>query len=282
MYLLQVQSVFDVNILDFVAFKEKDMNDSRLLYCLSADSQDCSDMHSWQGVRNLYVLHIVTKGEGYLEVNGTVHRLQKGQIFAIYPDVPVYYHPDKQNPYSYKWVDFSGSLAKSLMDCTAFSVDKPVSPPLDGLESMFDAVRADIASERCKAPLLGLLSKVIERYPSKESLESEIDYVARARDYMLANLHKPSLKVSDAADFAGICRSQLYRAFSQRFGVSPKRFIADERMKSAKKLLRESGLPISYISGAVGFDDPLYFSAAFKKTQGISPSQYRKAAEKQL
>ena len=255
------------------------MTDERLLYCLSAESQDCSDMHSWRGVRNLYVLHIITKGEGYLEVNGAVHKLQKGQIFLIRPDVPVYYHPDKQNPYSYKWVDFSGSLAKPLVDCMGFRPDKPVSPPLDDAEPLFDAVKADAPTERCNAKLLKLLSYIIERFPGINTNETQIDYAAAARDYMLANLHKTTLKVSEAADFAGVCRSQLYRAFMDKFGVSPKRFIAEQRMNTAKKLLRESDLPISYISGAVGFDDSLYFSAAFKKSQGISPSQYRKSAE---
>lgn len=253
--------------------------DEKLLYCISKGAQDCSDMHSWRGVRNVFVLHIITKGEGCLETNGAVHKLKKGQIFIIYPDTPVYYHPDKTNPYSYKWVDFSGSIAKSLLDCTGFGKNCPVSPPIDTAEPLFDAVRAEVYAERCNARLLNLLSHIILHFENRDVCENQIDYAAAARDYMLANLHKPSLKVRDAADFAGICRSQLYLAFIDRFGVSPKAFLSDERMNSAKKLLRESRLTISYISGAVGFDDPLYFSAAFKKSQGMSPTQYRKSQQ---
>lgn len=258
---------------------EEYMNDGRLLYCLSAESQDCSDMHSWRGVRSVYVLHIITKGEGYLEMSGAVHRLQKGQIFLIRPDLPVYYHPDKQNPYSYKWVDFSGSLAESLVDCMGFSPNNPVTQPFDEAEPLFDTVQADMPYERCNAHLLRLLSYIIERFPGINTNEAPVDYAASARDYMLANIHKPTLKVSEAAEYAGVCRSQLYRSFMDKFGVSPKRFIAEQRMNTAKKLLRNSDLPISYISGAVGFDDSLYFSAAFKKSQGISPSQYRKSVQ---
>jgi len=46
-------------------------------------------------------------------------------------------------------------------------------------------------------------------------------------------------------------------------------------MNKAKELLRCTGKRSSLISQEVGYKDPHYFSYLFKKTQGMTPTQYR-------
>jgi len=48
-------------------------------------------------------------------------------------------------------------------------------------------------------------------------------------------------------------------------------------MERAKQLLRTTALRSSEIAYQVGYKDPHYFSFMFKKTQGMTPREYRAA-----
>ena len=53
------------------------------------------------------------------------------------------------------------------------------------------------------------------------------------------------------------------------------KYLTDFRMNKAKELLRCTGKKSSEIGLEVGYKDPHYFSALFRKTQGMTPTQYR-------
>jgi two-component system response regulator YesN len=46
-------------------------------------------------------------------------------------------------------------------------------------------------------------------------------------------------------------------------------------MDKAKQLLLQSTLAVSEVAFAVGYTDPNYFSEAFRKYEGVSPSEYK-------
>lgn len=59
-------------------------------------------------------------------------------------------------------------------------------------------------------------------------------------------------------------------------GKSFKQLQIELKMEKAEFLLREKNFLISEVAGAVGYDDPLYFSRRFKKYSGLSPREFRK------
>jgi AraC-like DNA-binding protein len=111
--------------------------------------------------------------------------------------------------------------------------------------------------------------------PSKE--EGRIHW---ATEHMRRNFSQ-SLAVPQLAEACGCSEGHFYRAFRREIGVSPMAFLQDLRTAEALKLLRFSDLKIEEISRRVGYNDPLYFSRAFKKTTGQSPSQFRQALQRQ-
>ena len=66
--------------------------------------------------------------------------------------------------------------------------------------------------------------------------------------------------------------------FKRVYGVTPKEYLDDLRMQSAKDFLRIYGeiLSIKEISEMCGIKDSLYFSRKFKKEFGIYPKEYIK------
>ena len=60
--------------------------------------------------------------------------------------------------------------------------------------------------------------------------------------------------------------------------IPPLRYHMYLRMQKAKSLIRNTNLTVSEISELLGFSTVQYFSFAFKKAEGITPSEYRVTA----
>ena len=87
--------------------------------------------------------------------------------------------------------------------------------------------------------------------------------------------------LSRFADAAGMTQVHFSRKFYEFTGMKYKEYVIYVRMKAAKKMLRDTGEPISRISECCGFGgSSYYFSDAFKRIQGISPLKYREKARK--
>jgi AraC-like DNA-binding protein len=98
----------------------------------------------------------------------------------------------------------------------------------------------------------------------------------RALRFLRRNMNR---KVSSAetADHVGISVASLNRLFRRHLGVSPIRYLAEQRMAYARQLLVSTSEPVKAIALELGFSDPLYFSAQFSKQVGVSPRAYRRA-----
>ncbi len=83
------------------------------------------------------------------------------------------------------------------------------------------------------------------------------------------------LLVDDICAAAGTNPSTLNLKFRREFGMSVGQYIMCERMKKARHLLSSSTYPVYVIAQRCGFENVYYFSNAFKKHNGVSPTDYR-------
>lgn len=83
--------------------------------------------------------------------------------------------------------------------------------------------------------------------------------------------------IDELADRLAVSKNHLIRVFSASAGISPGRYLTDIRLYHAKLLL-ESGenTPMEIIAGACGYSCANYFSKAFKKYTGLTPTEYMK------
>ena len=70
-------------------------------------------------------------------------------------------------------------------------------------------------------------------------------------------------------------RTVLYRRMQALTGISPSVYIKNIRLDIARRLLRDTDLPVSDIAAKTGFATTKYFSAAFKDAFGMTPNEYR-------
>lgn len=86
----------------------------------------------------------------------------------------------------------------------------------------------------------------------------------------------PSLE--ELARLCHISQSHLMRSFKAATGWPIHKYIAVERLNAAKGMLAKDELKTKEISVRLGFRSPAYFSTAFRRMTGKTPSEYRKDA----
>lgn len=92
----------------------------------------------------------------------------------------------------------------------------------------------------------------------------------------------PEEKVTleDLAQKAGYSSYHLCRKFQQEMGCSVIDYIHKSKIERSKYLLTHTALTLEQISADLGFNSRSYFTAVFKKQEGVSPTQYRRQKAK--
>lgn len=99
--------------------------------------------------------------------------------------------------------------------------------------------------------------------------------VSRLVDYIMSNLEK-DLTLTHLASLVHLNFSYLSRLFKSNTGVSLSNFVREARIEKAKFLLKsEKNKPLKVISEEVGFSNIHHFCNTFKKTEGMTPAEYR-------
>ena len=73
----------------------------------------------------------------------------------------------------------------------------------------------------------------------------------------------------------GLNFSYLSHAFKKEYGLSPINYMITRRIDESKYLLAETDLSLSQIAQLLGFSSLSYFSQVFRKTQNVSPMEFR-------
>jgi AraC family transcriptional activator of pobA len=156
-----------------------------------------------------------------------------------------------------------------------------------------EAVIAALGSESTRPPdprsgelerhLVSVLLLWVERWydaartEHREADDAEVELHRRFAQL----LERDFARHHDAAHYAdalAVPPAALSRALSQVTGRPTKELVTDRVMLEAARLLRFTSLSVQEIAHRVGFDDPLYFSRAFKRRFGEAPMAYRDRA----
>lgn len=102
------------------------------------------------------------------------------------------------------------------------------------------------------------------------------DFIQRAIDCVNSHLEDCEFDQPQFAEEMRTSKSTLYKKLKSLTGLNTSAFIRNVRLKAACRIMEEKGnnVRVSELAYAVGFNDPKYFSACFKKEFGLLPSEY--------
>lgn len=90
--------------------------------------------------------------------------------------------------------------------------------------------------------------------------------------HIFAHLHEDDFNIDILSQLMFMSKETLRRKCHASFDISPSAHIQVVRLQQAKLLLERDKMNVSEVAYAVGFDSLSYFSKAFKKYYGLTPS----------
>jgi len=251
--------------------------------------EECTPNYSFgPAIRDTYVLHYITKGQGKFHYNGKIVDLKEGDFFLLKPDELTFYQADSEEPWSYYWIGISGTKVRDFMrfstlHAKGFLKKTEVETEKIG-QFMERLVHKAEASKMTSHYQLHLLSQIYELLFLISEVAPDIYRSHPSPTYQLyltcrhmieTHYNKDHLSIQEIADDLNVHRSYLTTVFKEFHQISPKEFLHSVRMQRAQQLLTNTDESIKIVAYSVGFSDPLYFSKAFKAYSQLTPSQYR-------
>ncbi|MCX5525734.1 helix-turn-helix domain-containing protein [Streptomyces bobili] len=134
---------------------------------------------------------------------------------------------------------------------------------------------ATIARSMVTAPFrTGTQAQFIEH--ATPHTDREADTLAAVREHALRHLHEP-LTVAGLAARAGMSPRSFARHFAAATGSTPLRWLLDQRLAAAQKLLERTDLPMPEVARRAGFGSEVTMRQHFASRLATSPRAYRAA-----
>ncbi len=222
------------------------------------------DPNCWYGH---LVIQCVSEGHGFFECRGKKWKVGSGDIFVFPKREPVIYYNDE--PWEYYSIVVAGKITTLFEDS-----DRLVFPTskLDLFKEVFERSQAGTLTGIFAA---GCVLEILDDVKGFDRISKTPQYVEIAKRCITA---LPNIKSSDVETISksvGISSGYLTRLFQESEGCSLKSYITGVFIDRAQVLL-ETGFSVSEVSKIIGFADQFYFSKAYKKYKGVSPSKVKR------
>ena len=131
-----------------------------------------------------------------------------------------------------------------------------------------------IGMEDLRRYAVEVLTRAIELREKRDNTQ-DVRMMKKALKFINENYMEVELSLNDVAKYVDISCNYFSAIFSQEMKVTFTEYVTKKRMEKAKELLGTTQKRSGEIALEVGYKDPHYFSFVFKKTQGMTPKEYR-------
>ncbi len=211
-----------------------------------------------------YIIHYIASGKGVFKKNGITYPLSAGQIFISKPNEVFGFTTDIEDPWHFIWIKFTGDFAKKLETLPTFL-------DIDGTP-FYNMINCDPESNTAEEYITAQLYLL---FATLFASEKRHDYVTIIKNYVRGRPTMDKITVDEIQQFMNLNRQYMSTIFKKATGLSIQEYIIKERMERATLLL-EQGFSIAETAEHIGYASIYAFSKCFKKTFGISPSEFKK------
>ena len=235
-------------------------DDNLLIYCVEGSGRAQTDV--WQGT------------------------LDPGQVLLLPQGIPHEYQADTSEPWTIYWVHFQGTSSAVFnqylgdRDGAVLVTQAGISPQLialfRGLMTVHRTGYNTRAFINAANQLRHLLTHIVLEIRHARASNQRSFNLEAVQSLMLEHIGQP-LDLDTLAAAANLSKYHFSTKYKSLTGYSPIKHFLNMKMEHACYLLDTSQLSVKGVAGALGYDDPLYFSRQFSKTVGLSPRDYRRS-----
>ena len=226
----------------------------------------------------LFSIELILEGSMYFVQNGKKYHVKEKSVFFVHQDHDNEFTTGPEKHCHRLACSISGHELSSLLHTTKLIEHDVIE--LQNFETVKDIIlqcrdelkekkagfrrRASVLSYR----LLLALEENLQQISTPELL-------TKAVDLMEHHLSQP-LNLKELAAALNSSPTSINRVFKEHFDTSPINYFIGLKMKTAQSMLTNTNLTVKEIAFRTGYTNALYFSAEFKKRNGVSPREFRK------
>ena len=240
------------------------------------------DWHSVPHTHSYAELFYVVGGMGHIQIDQEFHPISVHQLIIINPNVMHTELSRNASPLEYVALGIEGlelSAAENADDRFRIldhhdndSISECIHNIL--LESHNKQPGNEVICQAYMQILVTRLMRSINLAVNENPLPSSNSQCTTVRRYIDAHFKEP-LTLDHLAEIAHVNKYYLAHSFKEQFGVSPISYQLQRRIDESCLLLSQTDLSLTQISRMLGFSSSSYFSQAFRKSQSVTPMEYR-------
>ena len=241
------------------------------------------DWHSVPHTHNHMELFFIVGGKGQFLIDDRLHPVNVNNLVIINPNVTHTEVSLNAQPLEYIVLGVEGiTLANSETSSGQFSIlDHYESAEVAGcLRNILREMEQkntgyeDVCQAFMEILIIRLMRITALSVATEPHTISTNRQCAAVRRYI--DLHfKEALTLEQLAEEGHMNKYYLSHAFKREYGVSPINYMISKRIEESKYLLVETDLSMSQIAQLLGFSSLSYFSQVFRRTQSVTPKDYR-------
>lgn len=229
------------------------------------------DSMAKQKILTEYCVVLITHGSGIFTFSQKDYCVKNGFLLFGFKGEEI--AATSTDSCQYMYINFNGNRADELFRRFDITTKNRVFEGFDGLIPLWrDSLAAanektiDLASESI---LLYTFSRLFKNVTERDTIINKILKLSEER------FTDPDLSIASISDTLGYNSKYLSHLFKDKMNVTYSEYLRNLRIKYAVSLFDHGIDSVKSVALLSGFTDPLYFSSVFKKSLGVSPSEYK-------
>lgn len=174
----------------------------------------------------------------------------------------------------------SESLSRIYITHLLYSIIKSLFDQYPGIDNERALIAAgELFSEKSPEEILEIFSYAVKSILSDTSGWEDSDFVVRIKNYIHKE-YRRDLSLIDVAQAVGLAPAYVSHVFKKETGKGIVEYVAEEKMKYAKMLLKDKSMKVVQVARSCGYENQSYFNKLFKAHYGVTPTQYRDGIQK--
>lgn len=226
---------------------------------------------------NISVMEYVNGGEGYVIINDKKIKVKEGDFIYLRSGEQHNYYADKKNPYTKTWMNFNSSIIDALVEKIGVSETTVIRCTDVGayFEALIKTASSGATSLSRVNVIFQLVVSILLRAGDELNMESSYSLADKIKELLDCSVYS-SKNINEISDELKFSRQHVSKHFSDKFGISPLKYLSDKKIDAAKRALKYTDVPVKKICAMLGFSSQQYFALVFRRKTGLKPMQYRR------
>lgn len=178
------------------------------------------------------------------------------------------------------WTDFNLECGDTrLFELSCYPACAPVTDNEETLQLFKSLLNPDshplTGPLKQKSALLKIIASYINNVEDSVKYQNYDTRITIVLEYIEQNLDN-ELKIEELACLLHMHPNYFIRFFKMQMGMTPMTYISNARLDKARRLLKDTDIPISKVAVNIGIPDYSYFARQFKRRTGHTPGEYRR------